>query len=231
MRNNFKILTVVVVLASLRSTIALEQQDSFGIEAEYLNIITQQRSQFSSFVSNAEIEITNGTNVYSSEMEAFREEILHELGRFDNVDHLQAKIDENFEDFLQKIVREPRKIADEIYNTEKEWKELVEHQLDVAVQKLVTNDQSNIARQCWVNAKEKLEANFDFFWNTFRLALKLTRRTMLERIEKASTDLRSKVTTITDDLKSCRNKVCAEDYVSQIESFLCRLNNVFYKIY
>lgn len=231
MPNNFKILTVVVVLASLRSTIALEQQDSFGIEAEYLNIITQQRSQFSSFVSNAEIQITNGTNVYSSEMEAFREEILHELGRFDNVDHLQAKIDENFEDFLQKIVREPRKIADEIYNTEKEWKELVEQQLDVAVQKLVTNDQSNIARQCWVNAKEKIETNFDFFWNTFRLALKLTRRAMLERIEKASTDLRSKVTTITDDLKSCRNKVCAEDYVSQIESFLCRLNNVFYKIY
>lgn len=212
MSNNIAILTVVV-LVSLRSSLATDRKANYEIEAEYLNITSHQRLQVSSFVSNAETEISNGTNEYSIEVETFERDILDELERFEDVQDQKDRINRDFEDLQKKIVREPRKIADAIFDIETKWKEHVTEKLDNAVEKLV-EFQPNIANQCWENSKGKIEKNFDFFWKTVKSAVRVTREVMLERIDEAAKEIRSKVNLITKDLKICRNKHCVKSYVS-----------------
>lgn len=203
-----------LLVAVLSGSLATIQYDSHGIKTEYYDLISDQRLEVSYFVTNAGKKISNESNEFVKEMESFAADVDAALKEFGSMSELRKLVRDHFQDYLSKIVREPRKIADAIFDIETNWKKHVEEHLEAAVDTLVMDERLTVVKNCWADTKVKIEKNFDFFWTSTKSAIELTRDVTNNRIEDIAEEIRPKVKKIVADIGHCKSDDSLDYYVS-----------------
>lgn len=212
--SNMSYFISILLVVGLSGSFATVQYDYHGIKTEYYNMISDQRVQVSSFVTAADKRISNETNEYIHEIEALEKNIISELQRLELDQVYERLVQEHFQDYLSRIVREPRKIADAIFDIETKWKKHVADKLEPAVDILVTSQGSLSPMYCWTDAKVKIAKNFDFFWRSTKSAIGLTQDVSNSRIEEDATEIRTKLKSIIFEISYCKDEFCLKSYVS-----------------